>query len=105
MRSSNLFLPACTVETLEARRLLAATLLSQIPTQSLNAGSGAAPAISLGNFFSDPSIVAGDTVVDIQTNLPAPDNEIVLMLTDSATPITVANFLHYISSGEYANTI
>lgn len=94
-----------TIESLERRVLLSATLLTQIPDQMLSTTAGAPPAISLGSYFSDPSITSGDTVVDIQTNLPAPDNNIVLMLTDAATPITVANFLQYISSGEYANTI
>ena len=43
--------------------------------------------------------------MDIQTNLPAPNNHIPILTTDTATPQTVANFLAYISSGEYANTI
>ena len=91
MRPSKLSI-AVTVETLEIRRLLSATLESQIPAESLNAGSGAAAPITLSNFFNDPTVISGDTVVDIQTNLPAPDNNIVLMLTDAATPITVNGF-------------
>jgi cyclophilin family peptidyl-prolyl cis-trans isomerase len=104
MRSSKLS-HATSIETLEFRRLLSATLLSQIPGQNLTAGAGAAVPITLSTFFNDPSITAGDTLVNIQTNLPAPNNDIVLMLTDSATPATVANFLQYVNSGEYNGTI
>ncbi len=103
---SKLFLAtAAAIETLEARQLLSATLLSQIPTQSLSASTGSGSPISLSTYFNDPSLTPGDTIVDIQTNLAGPTTDIPLMLTDSATPQTVANFLHYINSGEYAQTI
>jgi len=71
--------------------------------QSVAAGN--ATSLNLSSYFEDSSIPAGDTVVDIQTNMPGPDNDIPLELTNAATPKTVANFLEYISSGEYANTI
>jgi cyclophilin family peptidyl-prolyl cis-trans isomerase len=99
VRSAALF----SIEPLESRCLLAATLLSQIPDQSTN--PAAPTTVNLSTFFDDSSIPAGDTVVDIQTNLPAPDNNIALDLTTTATPGTVANFLDYINNGEFANTI
>jgi cyclophilin family peptidyl-prolyl cis-trans isomerase len=83
--------------------LLSATLLSAVPTQSV-APSGTAT-VNLSTYFDDPTIPAGDSVVNMVTNLPAPYNSIPLELTNAATPDTVANFLHYITSGEFANTI
>lgn len=91
------------VEPLESRCLLAATLLSQIPDQTTNPANPTT--VSLATYFDDSSIPAGDTVIDIQTNMPAPDNNIPIELTTNATPQTVANFLAYINNGEYANTI
>jgi cyclophilin family peptidyl-prolyl cis-trans isomerase len=95
---------AATVDVLENRCLLSATAVAPIPAETIVTNSSPAP-ISLGNYFDDPTIIPGDTLVDIQTNLPAPNTNIPILLTNAATPITVANFLHYISSGEYANTI
>jgi cyclophilin family peptidyl-prolyl cis-trans isomerase len=92
------------VEPLEKRCLLSATVISQIPGETIAAGSTPAP-ISLSTYFDDRTITPGDTLVDIQTNLPAPNNLIPLLLTDAATPKTVANFLKYVNSGEYNNTI
>jgi cyclophilin family peptidyl-prolyl cis-trans isomerase len=83
--------------------LLSATLLSAVPTQSV-APSGTAT-VNLSTYFDDPTIPAGDSVVNMVTNLPAPYNSIPIELTNAATPDTVANFLHYITSGEFANTI
>ncbi|MGA3065691.1 MAG: peptidylprolyl isomerase [Tepidisphaeraceae bacterium] len=91
------------LEQLESRCLLSATLLSAVPTQSV-APSGTAT-VNLSTYFDDPTIPAGDSVVNMVTNLPAPYNSIPLELTNAATPDTVANFLHYITSGEFANTI
>jgi cyclophilin family peptidyl-prolyl cis-trans isomerase len=92
------------IEPLESRCLLSATVTSQIPAQAIDPAQGA-QTLSLGSFFTDDAVPAGDTVVDIKTNLPAPNNHIPVLLTQSATPQTVANFLAYITSGEYANTI
>lgn len=85
-------------ERLEARQLLSATVSSQIPTQSVTAGQTSA-AISLGTYFNDP-VVTGTAVV-----LTTPLGNVPLVLTDSETPKTVANFKEYITSGEYTNTI
>lgn len=92
------------IELLEARCLLSATVTAQVPAQAIDATLGA-QTLNLTQFFQDSQVPAGDTVVNIQTTLPAPNNSIPILLTDAATPQTVANFLAYISSGEYANTI
>ena len=92
------------VQLLEPRTFLTATVLGPVPAQSVTAGQTSS-AIALGSFFNDPTIPAGDTAVNLVTNLPAPNTDIPLYLTDAATPKTVANFLRYITSGEYANTI
>lgn len=91
-------------EPLEQRTFMSATVSAQIPAQTVVAGQTFAP-LALGQFFTDNAVPAGDTVVNIQTSLPAPDNSIPVILTNAATPQTVANFLNYINSGEYANTI
>ena len=62
--------------------------------------AGQAPApIPLGTYFKDPTVTG--TAVVIHTPL----GNIPLVLTDSQTPETVANFTNYITSGEYANTV
>ncbi len=91
------------VEALESRCLLAATLVTAIPVQSVALGQS--PTLNVTSFFTDPTIPAGDTAVDIQTDLASPNNHIPLILTNAATPQTVSAFLHYISSGEYAGTV
>jgi cyclophilin family peptidyl-prolyl cis-trans isomerase len=88
---------------LEPRCLLSATLLSAVPTQSVN--SAGTTNVNLGTYFDDNAIPASDTVVDILTNLGGANSDIPLLLTNAATPKTVANFLAYINNGEYADTI
>jgi cyclophilin family peptidyl-prolyl cis-trans isomerase len=91
---------ACEVESLESRWLLSATVTSQIPAESLVANQTSTP-INLGTYFNDPTVPSGDTAVLLETN----DGNIPLVLTNSLTPNTVANFLAYINNGEYDNTI
>jgi cyclophilin family peptidyl-prolyl cis-trans isomerase len=93
-----------TIDQLEQRMMLSATVTQQIPSTTLHVG-GTTQSLSLGNYFDDSSIPSGDTVIEIQTNLPSPYNLIPMELTTAATPDTVANFLAYISNGDYANTI
>ncbi|MDB5290889.1 MAG: peptidyl-prolyl cis-trans isomerase cyclophilin type [Phycisphaerales bacterium] len=87
------------IERLESRRLLAATVLSQIPTETITVGQ-TIPTINLSTFLSDPALTGG-TVVEMHTPLGI----IPLQLTDAQTPLTVANFVTYISNGEFAPTI
>ena len=86
------------VENLESRLLLSATRVSEIPSQAVLTTAGGT-SVNLGTYFTDPD-TAG-TVVEMQTPL----GNIPVALTDSTTPLTVANFLHYINTGEYSNTI
>ncbi|HWE97933.1 MAG TPA: peptidylprolyl isomerase [Tepidisphaeraceae bacterium] len=88
-----------TIELLENRRLLSATVLSQVPTQTVTVGQ-TATTVNLPTFLNDPSLTGG-TVVEMQTPLGI----IPLQLTDSQTPLTVANFVTYINNGEYTPTI
>jgi cyclophilin family peptidyl-prolyl cis-trans isomerase len=55
--------------------------------------------IDLSNAFGDPNIV--NNIVRLKTSLGNVDVE----LEDTATPKTVANFLTYVNSGAYNNTI
>lgn len=87
---------AAFIESMESRTLLSATLLSQIPATTVPSGS-TPTTINLGTYFSNPA----GTVVQFTTPLGNIDIE----LTDTVTPLTVANFLGYINSGEYASTI
>lgn len=84
-------------ERLEQRALLSATLVQAIAP--VTGGSSSSSTIDLSPNFSDPAVTG--TTVEIQT----PVGNIPLMLFDSQTPKTVANFEHYISSGEYNNVI
>ncbi|MGA2581818.1 MAG: peptidylprolyl isomerase [Tepidisphaeraceae bacterium] len=89
-------------QSLEPRYLFSAAITAQIPTQSISS-SGAS--VDLTQYFDDSEIPAGYTVVDIQTNLAAPNNNLPIVLTDSQTPQTVQNFIDYIGSGEFLNSI
>jgi peptidyl-prolyl cis-trans isomerase A (cyclophilin A) len=99
MRLSNFFAPSpFTAEFLEPRMLLSATLSSAIPAVSV-AQSAAPTTVDLSSHFSDPTVTG--TAVLLET----PEGNIPLALTNSATPNTVANFVQYINSGEFADTI
>jgi cyclophilin family peptidyl-prolyl cis-trans isomerase len=91
-------------EPLERRIMLAAQAVGTVPAQSLTIGTTPA-AINLSTYLDDSVIPAGDTVVEVQTSLPAPNDEFPMILTNAATPKTVANFLGYIANGEYTNQI
>lgn len=84
-------------ERLEQRTLLNATLTSAIAP--VTGDPGGSTSVNLDAHFNDPTIVG--TAIEIQTPL----GNIPLTLFDSQTPQTVANFQHYISSGEYNNLI
>lgn len=85
------------IECLEGRTLLNATLTSAIAPVSGSPGSSTM--INLSSHFSDPNVTG--TAVEMQT----PQGNIPLALTDSRTPKTVANFLQYITTGEYNGVI
>lgn len=85
-------------EMLESRTLLNATLSTAIAPLSVASGS-AATTVDLNAHFNDPTVTG--TAVEIQTPL----GNIPVALADARTPGTVANFKHYITSGEYNNVL
>jgi len=91
--------PSFSLQPLEARCLLSASVISQIPTQSATVGQ-TPTSITLSTYLNDPQITGG-TVVEMETPL----GNMFLQLTDSVTPQTVANFVQYITNGEYQPTI
>jgi cyclophilin family peptidyl-prolyl cis-trans isomerase len=88
------------MEPLETRRLLAATVSSTIQPILAHVSNPANDSINLSSFFDDPNITG--TVVVFNTSL----GQIPVALTDTATPLTVANFLNnYVKTGKYSGTI
>jgi cyclophilin family peptidyl-prolyl cis-trans isomerase len=58
-----------------------------------------AKTLNLSQNFTDPDV--GNSVVQLQTS----EGPINIQLFDQQTPLTVNNFLNYVTSGRYANTI
>lgn len=85
-------------EALEPRTLLNATLTSPLPSVSA-AQNSPATTIDLSAHFNDPTVVG--TAVVMHTT----QGDIPLTLTDSQTPLTVANFLNYTNTGAYNGTV
>ncbi len=91
---------ACAIDTLESRLLFSGeTLSTTIAPVLANVSNPSANAITLDNYFSDSTIPG--TLATFDTSL----GTITVALTDAATPLTVANFLSYVSSGAYTDTI
>lgn len=86
------------IEALERRVLLNATVTSQFAPIQI-APNSTAPAIDLSTHFTDPT-VTGSLVV-LQTS----QGNIFLNLFDAKTPKNVQNFLTYVNSGAYNNTV
>ncbi|MCX5658429.1 MAG: peptidylprolyl isomerase [Planctomycetota bacterium] len=85
------------LEALEPRNYLAATLTT--PLTGVSVGTNAADTfVNLSSNFNDTAI--SGTVVQMSTNLGVMNIE----LNNSATPLTVANFLAYVNSGAYNDT-
>ena len=91
---------ALSCETLESKQLLAADVAIQFSDQVLDTTDPISVAIE-GKF--EDNTVSG-TVVKFETNAPLTDNEFFVELTDN-TPLTKANFLSYVNSGAYDNSI
>lgn len=86
------------IEALESRTLLNATVSTAFTPVVVS--PGAAPTnIDLSAHFSDPNV--SGTVVHVVTSQGTFD----LGLYDKKTPQTVANFLNYVNSGAYNNTV
>jgi cyclophilin family peptidyl-prolyl cis-trans isomerase len=89
----------CAIDALERRQLFSGETASAIPGLLANTTTPSANSITLSNYFSDSTLPG--TLVTFKTNL----GTITVALTDAATPLTVANFLSYVNSGAYTNTI
>jgi cyclophilin family peptidyl-prolyl cis-trans isomerase len=93
---------ACSVvlDALEPRCLFAGeTVATAITPVLANTADPAANSITLNTHFNDTAIPG--TVATFDTSY----GQIEVALTDAATPNTVANFLNYVNSGAYDNTI
>lgn len=86
---------SCLIESMEARRLFAATVISQLP--SAVGPEGSQSTIDLSPFFDDPTTA----VTRITTSL----GDIRIRLFQSQKPLTVANFLKYVTQSRYNGTI
>jgi len=85
------------MEQLEQRTLMAATL-NQAFADAVQAINPASETIDLNTRFSDPDI--SGTLVRLDTN----GGNIDVELFDDATPLTVNNWLQYVTSGLYDDT-
>jgi cyclophilin family peptidyl-prolyl cis-trans isomerase len=73
-----------------------------LPIQNVVANQNAPPTvIDLTQHFADPDVGEGNTVVRIETNFGPID----VRLFDDQTPVTVQNFLAYVNSGRYQDSI
>jgi len=89
------------IEQLEQRTLLSAAATATLPTVQV-ATSASPSTVTLGNFFGDNAITAGDTTVLMQTT----NGAIPIELFNSVAPLTVANFLNnYVNTGLYNGSI
>ena len=90
----------CAMDTLESRVLFAGESISSAITPVLaNTASPSSNSITLNQHFTNPTIPG--TLVTFNTSV----GSIEVALTDAATPLTVANFLSYINSKAYTDTI
>jgi cyclophilin family peptidyl-prolyl cis-trans isomerase len=91
------------LESLETRRLLTFQVVTPLSDLTTSASSST---VSLADHFHDPDATSSIVRIQVQpyTNTPAAGT-IDIQLTDSVTPLTVANFLNYVNSGRYNNTV
>ncbi len=92
---------------LEVRRLMSTTVASLTsqevvtatpPPVLANLSNASSNTITLSNYFTDPNIPG--TVAEFNTS----EGDFDVALTDSYTPLSVANFLSYVDSGAYNGT-
>ncbi|MEZ6121955.1 MAG: peptidylprolyl isomerase [Planctomycetaceae bacterium] len=82
------------VECFEDRRMLAATVIAELPDVLLSATS-ASSTLQLAEFFDDPAIT-GSTV-----EVGTPLGNIFIETYDRVTPLTTTNFLNLVDAGRY----
>ena len=87
-------------ETLEPKQLLAADVAVQFSDIVLDTTDPVT--VALEGKFEDTAV--SGTVVKFETNAPLADNDFYIELT-SNTPLTNTNFLSYVNSGAYDNSI
>ena len=87
-------------ELLEPKQLLAADLAVPFSNQVLDTTDPIT--VSTEGKFEDTAV--SGTVVKFETNAPIVENDFYVELTDN-TPLTNANFLSYVNSGAYDNSI
>jgi len=85
-------------DPLEPRQLLAVNILSPIADTAVSQNS-AATVVNLSGRYDNPEL--DGTIARFDTSLGA----FHVLLANNARPITVANFLRYITEGRYADTI
>jgi cyclophilin family peptidyl-prolyl cis-trans isomerase len=101
-RQVKAFRAAC--EELESRRLLTYQLVS--PLADVAVTTAASSTVSLAGHFHDPSATNTTVLLHFQPYDTASDGaDVMVQLSDSVTPQTVANFLAYVNAGLYNNTI
>jgi cyclophilin family peptidyl-prolyl cis-trans isomerase len=86
-------------EPLESRTLFNVGVSVPLAPVLAHPSQASTDSIDLSTHFTDPNITG--TVVQFQTSV----NTFNIVLTDQTTPLTVANFLNYVNSGAYNNTI
>ena len=94
------------IAALEPRQLFAGVNLSSVmvvsaaaPNRFATLANPAADTVDLAPVFDDPNVPG--SIVTFFTS----KGNIVVALSDEATPITVANFLSYVNSGAYNGTV
>src|SRR5262249_55457122 len=85
-------------DRLETRAMLTLTAVAQLPDVHVTTGAAVAP-VNLDSYFHDPDATPDFAIFN--TTL----GTIPVLLTPGTTPLTVANFLNYVSEGAYTNSI
>ena len=87
------------MEGLESRQMLTVAAVAMLPDVNLPTGTTAQQTVDLGSHFNDPAVPAH--TVFLNTNF----GSIPVQLTPDLTPGTVTNFVRYVESGRYNDTI
>jgi cyclophilin family peptidyl-prolyl cis-trans isomerase len=80
-----------------AFRVLSPPVVASFPDQSLSIG-GSTLSVPLAGKFTDPD---ASSAVQVATTL----GNMTFILFDTATPLTVANFMGYVNRGDYVDTV